>query len=112
MLKASVAPGDLSDWLIKQGRQFISAAEEARVVDVEPESGPASLERLDLLIDFRNAATHGNLSEAAALESNGKIKPTLQSFRDFRASVNRLVRILDEAVADALASTLKAPPPW
>ena len=72
----------------------------------------ADLQRLDLLIDFRNAATHGNRSDADELASNGGIEPTLQSFRSYRTNTDRLVPILDKTVADTLASALRAPPPW
>ena len=45
MVEVGVAPSGLSDWLIGQGRHFISAAEAACVLGVGPESVSASLER-------------------------------------------------------------------
>lgn len=45
MVEVGVAPSELSDWLIGQGRHFISTAEAACVLGVEPESVSASLER-------------------------------------------------------------------
>ena len=45
VLDTGVAPSELSDWLIGQGRHFISTADAARVLGVKPESVPASLER-------------------------------------------------------------------
>ena len=45
MPKVGIAPSELSDWLIGQGRHFISTVEAARVLHVEPASVSASLER-------------------------------------------------------------------
>lgn len=70
------------------------------------------LERLDLLIDFRNAASHGNQGALNQLAATGMASATLESFRKHRASVNRLVVTMDEVVAIELSARLHIPRPW
>ena len=45
MPKADIAPNELADWLIGQGRHFISTAEVADIIGVDRASVPGSLER-------------------------------------------------------------------
>ena len=45
MTRVGISPGELSDWLIGQGRHFIASADAADVLGVSPASVPASLER-------------------------------------------------------------------
>lgn len=45
MTRASVSPSGLADWLIGQGRHFISTTEIAEILAVDAASVPASLER-------------------------------------------------------------------
>ncbi len=45
MTRVDVAPSELSDWLIGQGRHFISTAEVAEIYGISPTAVPASLER-------------------------------------------------------------------
>ncbi len=45
MIRAGVSPSELSDWLIGQGRHFISTTEIAEILGVDAASVPASLER-------------------------------------------------------------------
>lgn len=44
----------------------------------------SDLKRLEILIDLRNAVTHGNDGEVKDLEAGGEIKVNLQSYRVFR----------------------------
>ncbi len=71
-----------------------------------------ALEKLELLVKFRNAVAHGNESELAALIVDGSIKATLTSYRGFRTTLKRLVGTMDRVVAAELASGLRIPPPW
>lgn len=45
MIEADVSPSELADWLIGQGRHFITTAEAAKILGVAPETVPKSLER-------------------------------------------------------------------
>jgi len=45
MTDVDVAPSELSDWLIGQGRHFISTGEVAEIYGISPTAVPASLER-------------------------------------------------------------------
>ena len=70
------------------------------------------LEKLDTLIEFRNAVSHGNDSQVRALEAKGKIKANLKSYRQFRGAVNRLVVKMDKVVSEQIAARLGIPQPW
>ena len=76
MLKAGVAPSELSDWLIGQGRHFISTVEAARVLDVEPESVPASLERARKAGKLISVTKGGWIPVPAEYRSAGAPPPT------------------------------------
>jgi hypothetical protein len=71
-----------------------------------------ALAKLELLVRFRNAVTHGNESELAGIVASGDIKSTLASYRQYRRTLNRLVGTMDRVVAAELATVLKIPPPW
>ena len=45
MTDVELSPGELSDWLVGQGRHFISTAEVAGLLGISVSSVPASLER-------------------------------------------------------------------
>jgi len=45
MIETEVSPSELGDWLIGQGRHFITTAEAAKILGVAPETVPKSLER-------------------------------------------------------------------
>ncbi len=70
------------------------------------------LDRLELLVGFRNAITHGNESEVRALVQRYGVRPTLGSYRTFRSTINRLVGKLDVVVAAELAGELGIRRPW
>lgn len=76
MLRAGIAPSELSDWLIGQGRHFISTAEAARVLDVEPESVAASLERPRQAGKLISVTKGGWIPVPAGYRSAGSPPPT------------------------------------
>jgi len=76
MLKVGVAPSELPDWLIGQGRHFISTAEAARVLDVEPESVSASLERPRQAGKLISVTKSGWIPVPAEYRSAGSPPPT------------------------------------
>ena len=65
------------------------------------------LARLELLVDFRNAVVHGNESEVQSLVYRKEIRATMDSYRTFRRTLNRLVRQLDTVVATELGAELR-----
>ncbi len=67
---------------------------------------------LEILIDFRNAVSHGNDKEVQSLEKEGRIKATLQSYRQYRRMTIRLTDKMDRVVADQIAAQLGISPPW
>lgn len=70
------------------------------------------LNRLELLIGFRNAIVHGNESELDALVRGQRISATLNSYSLFKRTIDRLVGRLDTAVATELAAELQIGRPW
>ena len=70
------------------------------------------LDRLELLVRFRNAVAHGNESEVRSLVQEDRIRPTLRAYRTFRSTINRLVGKLDAVVAAELAVELDIRRPW
>ena len=70
------------------------------------------LERLDLLVRLRNAIAHGNESAVQSLVADNQMTLTLQSFRRFRKTLDRVVRDMDTVVATELAAGLQIPLPW
>ena len=70
------------------------------------------LDRLDLLIDFRNAVAHGDDGRINEFETKGTIRPTLKSYRQFRKAIGRLVDKMDSVVAAEIATQLKVTRPW
>ena len=70
------------------------------------------LAKLETLIDFRNAVSHGNDKEIQSLEKEGQIKATLQSYRQFRRMADRLTVKMDKVVADQITAQLGIVPPW
>ncbi|WP_419926404.1 type IV toxin-antitoxin system AbiEi family antitoxin domain-containing protein [Candidatus Poriferisocius sp.] len=76
MLKDGIAPSELSDWLIGQGRHFISTTEAARVLDVEPESVSASLERPRQAGKLVSVTKGGWIPVPAEYRSAGSPPPT------------------------------------
>lgn len=72
----------------------------------------ATLADLDVLVDFRNAVSHGNESELAAIVARGSIAATIVSYRHFRKRISALVVTLDRVVAKQLGVVLGVAPPW
>ena len=70
------------------------------------------IDRLRLLIRFRNAIAHGNESEIRSMTQSASIRPTLSSYRTYRRAINRLVGKLDVVVAAELAGELGTRRPW
>ena len=70
------------------------------------------IDRLELLVRFRNAIVHGNESEVDSLVQGHAIRPTLDSYRTFRRTINRLVGKLDMVVAAEFAGELGIRRPW
>ena len=70
------------------------------------------LARLELLVDFRNAVVHGNESEVQSLIHRKEIRATMDSYRTFRRTLNRVVRQLDTVVATELGAELQILRPW
>lgn len=75
-------------------------------------AGEAATDSLTVLVEFRNAVSHGRESEVTALVAAGGIRPTLTSYRAYRKAITLLVRILDRVTADQLAALLLIPAPW
>lgn len=72
----------------------------------------SDLDRLDELVEFRNAIVHGNESKVESLVERYQTGMTLASYRRFRSTLDRLVRIMDNVVARELANSLQIQPPW
>ncbi len=70
------------------------------------------IDRLELLVRFRNAIAHGNESEIRSLVQRYRMRPTLRSYRTFKSAVSRLVDKLDTVVATELAGELGTRRPW
>ena len=73
---------------------------------------PVDIDRLELLVRFRNAIAHGNESEVCSLVQGHRLRPTLSAYRSFKNAINRLVGKLDAVVAAELASELGITRPW
>lgn len=76
------------------------------------DSTSESLERLDRLVDFRNAIVHGNERAVRHIERDGTARATLSSYLEFRRALEGLAVGMDAVVADSLASTLGIDRPW
>ena len=70
------------------------------------------LDRLDELVEFRNAIVHGDEPRIQSLVSCYQTRITLNSYRRFRQTLDRLVRLMDTVVATKLADNLRVRPPW
>ena len=70
------------------------------------------LERLDELVEFRNAIVHGNESKLQSLIARYQTGMTLASYRRFRDTLDKLVRTMDTVVGIELANGLQIQPPW
>ena len=72
----------------------------------------SDLERLDELVEFRNAIVHGNESKVESLIKRYQTRMTLHSYRQFRHALDRIVRTMDTVVVIELANGLQIQPPW
>ena len=70
------------------------------------------IDRLRLLVKFRNAIAHGNESEIQSMAQSSSIRPTLSSYRMYKSAINRFVGKLDVVVAAELAGELGIRRPW
>lgn len=70
------------------------------------------LERLDALVDYRNAIGHGDESRITTLEASGGVKATKKSYLEHRRSLEALAGTIDETVAAGLARVLGTAAPW
>lgn len=72
----------------------------------------ADLDALDRVVEFRNAISHGNDAEVAAMVATGTIKATKASYREHRKILDRLVGTIDDVVSIELSRLLHILPPW
>jgi hypothetical protein len=70
------------------------------------------LDRLDALVDFRNAIGHGDEVRIAAIEAAGLIGATKESYDQHRRALAGLATAMDEVVSRKLAALLQIGPPW
>lgn len=78
-------------------------------------TGPATrrrLDRLETLVDLRNAIGHGNEAEIQAIIGAQPISATLASYRAYRRAVDLLAGTMDAVVSNQMARLLGVPPPW
>ena len=88
------------------GFDFIDALKRCR------SNSCVDLERLDLLVKFRNAIVHGNESQVQSLVKDNQTRVTLSSYRKFRKTLDRIAQDMDTVVAEELAAGLKVRKPW
>lgn len=77
--------------------------------------GPATLNRLDKLetmLDYRNAIGHGDESKIVAIEAGGQIAATKASYQRYRQAMNGLASTMDRVVAERLSQVLGIAQPW
>lgn len=91
------------------GRLGFSLVDELKLADPAVASW---LRQLDLLVDFRNAISHGDETKMRALTTSSGIRATKASYRGFRRTIDQLVGTMDEVVGSALATGLQIAPPW
>ncbi|MBI2237919.1 MAG: hypothetical protein HYU54_05250 [Actinobacteria bacterium] len=70
------------------------------------------LDRLDVLVDFRNAIGHGNETEISVLVARGEIRATKNVYQRYRRTLERLAGTIDGVVAAEMADLLDLPRPW
>jgi hypothetical protein len=86
-----------------------------RLVDELKKAGPripGHLDRLEALVDFRNAIGHGNQTKIAAIESAGLIQATKVSYDQHRLALDGLAISMDRVVSLKLAALLQIARPW
>ena len=70
------------------------------------------LDRLEMLVDFRNAIVHGNEDTIRSLVAGGVIAATKGSYVMHRRALNGLAATMDDEVAGQLGTLLKIGRPW
>jgi hypothetical protein len=70
------------------------------------------LEKLETLVEFRNAVSHGQEATLIQLESSGTISSTKASYAGYQGALNGLAPTMDSVVAMKLAALLQIPRPW
>lgn len=70
------------------------------------------LQRLDDLVDFRNAIVHGSDRLMRQIEQEGTAKADLRSYLRFRRALEGLAREMDVMVPQTLAGRLGIDAPW
>ncbi len=91
------------------GRLGFSVLEAMRAVGPREEQ---DLDRLDVLVDFRNAIGHGNETEVSALVGRGEIRATKNVYHRYRRTLERVAGTIDGVVAAKMADVLNIPRPW
>jgi hypothetical protein len=77
--------------------------------------GPATIQRLDrleVLLDYRNAIGHGDESKITAIEDDGEIAATKASYLKYRQAINALAGTMDAVAAVRLSQVLGIGRPW
>lgn len=72
----------------------------------------AALDRLEELIDFRNAVTHGNESAIDEVLSDTTIRQTKRCFVEMLRTLDGLAGTMDRVVGSELAASLGISTPW
>lgn len=84
------------------------------IADLNAE-GPATINRLDkleIMLDYRNAIGHGDESKIVAIEGAGQITATKASYQKYRQAMSGLAGTMDSVVAERLSQVLGTPRPW
>jgi len=84
-------------------------------VDDLNSSGPLTvvrLNRLEHLVEYRNAIGHGDESKVTALEASSEIASTKKWYRTYRSGLNALAGTMDGVVSSKLSALLGIPTPW
>ena len=100
-------PGALGADFSSLGFAFIPALKSASPVTAD------QLDRLEHLMNFRNAVVHGNEAAITAFAVHPlPIKTTKKSYREYRKTLDNLATTMDDVVASNLSSLLGYPAPW
>jgi hypothetical protein len=70
------------------------------------------LERLDILLDYRNANGHGDDNKVTTIETSGEIAATKASYVRYRRALDCLAATMSVVVSRELQAMLGIGPPW
>ncbi len=70
------------------------------------------LDKLEIMLDYRNAIGHGDESKITALEGGGQITATKVSYQQYRQAMGGLASTMDGVVAERLSHVLGTLRPW